>query len=48
MNTNIKENILNKIEEFGSIIIHRHVNPDPDALGSQLGLKYILESFFDI
>lgn len=47
MNTNIKENILNKIEEFGSIIIHRHVNPDPDALGSQLGLKYILESFFD-
>jgi phosphoesterase RecJ-like protein len=47
MNTDIKENILNKIEEFDSIIIHRHINPDPDALGSQLGLKYILETLFE-
>ncbi len=31
--------ILNKIEAYSKIIIHRHTNPDLDALGSQLGLK---------
>lgn len=34
--------ILKKIEQNHTIILHRHVNPDPDALGSQLGLKAIL------
>ena len=38
--------ILNKIKEYETIIIHRHVRPDPDAYGSQLGLKYILEEAF--
>ncbi len=32
------------IEEYDSIIILRHQNPDPDALGSQLGLKSLLEA----
>lgn len=35
--------IKNKIEEYKTIIIHRHTNPDGDALGSQLGLKRTLE-----
>lgn len=30
---------LNKIKEYGTIIIHRHGRPDGDALGSQIGLK---------
>lgn len=29
------EQILGAIKEFDTIIIHRHVRPDPDALGSQ-------------
>lgn len=35
--------IKNKIEEYKTIIIHRHTNPDGDAMGSQLGLKRTLE-----
>lgn len=39
---NVFEEIKTKIEEYETIIIHRHVRPDPDALGSQTGLqKYI-------
>ncbi|MBG9982054.1 bifunctional oligoribonuclease/PAP phosphatase NrnA [Aerococcaceae bacterium DSM 111020] len=34
------------IENYDTIIIHRHVRPDPDAVGSQLGLKVLLESAF--
>lgn len=34
------------IKEYDRIIIHRHVRPDPDAIGSQLGLKtMILEQY---
>ncbi len=36
------EHILKEIKAFDTIIIHRHKNPDGDALGSQLGLKHIL------
>lgn len=40
--------ILEKIKEYPKIIIHRHMKPDPDALGSQIGLKeVILENFPD-
>lgn len=35
--------IIDTIKQYETIIIHRHVRPDPDAYGSQLGLKYILE-----
>lgn len=36
------EQVLSKIGEYGTIIIHRHSSPDGDALGSQIGLKHIL------
>ena len=36
------EQIRDRIESFDTIIIHRHKNPDGDALGSQIGLKHIL------
>ncbi|WP_461214342.1 DHH family phosphoesterase [Lacticaseibacillus sp. GG6-2] len=32
------DEIIAKIQAYDTIIIHRHVNPDPDALGSQGGL----------
>ncbi len=35
--------ILDLIEKYDKIIIHRHTNPDGDALGSQIGLKHILK-----
>lgn len=35
--------IIDTIEQYSKIIIHRHVRPDPDAYGSQLGLKFLLE-----
>ncbi|WP_425353673.1 DHH family phosphoesterase [Staphylococcus coagulans] len=38
------EEIQNKIQTFDTIIIHRHVRPDPDAMGSQMGLKYYLKA----
>ena len=31
--------LFNKISEYETIIIHRHVRPDGDAIGSQIGLK---------
>jgi len=31
------------IEQNDTIIIHRHTNPDGDALGSQIGLKHVIE-----
>lgn len=33
----------NVLEKFDTIIIHRHSRPDGDALGSQFGLKRIIE-----
>ena len=33
------EQLLQEIRSFDRIIIHRHSNPDGDALGSQIGLK---------
>ena len=38
--------IMDEIERAKTIIIHRHVRPDPDAYGSQLGLKYYLQAKF--
>jgi phosphoesterase RecJ-like protein len=42
----MKEQILDKIQQYDRIIIHRHVRPDPDALGSQGGLANILKASF--
>lgn len=36
------ETVLAQIKAYDRIIIHRHTNPDGDALGSQIGLKHIL------
>ena len=36
------EQVLQAIREYDRIIIHRHTNPDGDALGSQIGLKHII------
>ncbi|WP_454923304.1 DHH family phosphoesterase, partial [Abiotrophia defectiva] len=38
--------LLQLIQAAQTIIIHRHVRPDPDAIGSQLGLKSLIESTF--
>lgn len=39
---NIYKQIYKKIKKADTIIIARHVGPDPDALGSSLGLKQII------
>lgn len=38
--------ILNILKKYDTIIISRHNKPDLDALGSQLGLKYIIKENF--
>ena len=42
----ITQQIVNKIEEFETIIIHRHVIPDGDAYGSSFGLYEIIKTTF--
>ncbi|MBB5172734.1 DHH family phosphoesterase [Texcoconibacillus texcoconensis] len=39
----MKQEIKNMIEQYNKIIIHRHENPDPDAIGSQAGLKALIQ-----
>ncbi len=38
--------ILALLEKYDRIIIHRHKNPDGDALGSQIGLYYIIKDSY--
>lgn len=40
------ENIIKLIEKYDRIIIHRHKNPDGDALGSQIGLYHIISDSY--
>ncbi len=42
----LMNDIMKEIESTDKVIIHRHVRPDPDAYGSQLGLKYYLKLKF--
>ncbi|MEH7331478.1 bifunctional oligoribonuclease/PAP phosphatase NrnA [Neobacillus drentensis] len=42
----MKEKILETIEQYETIIVHRHVRPDPDAYGSQGGLVAILQASY--
>ncbi len=42
----IIKSIVNSIKEFDTIIIHRHQRPDPDAIGSQMGLANIIKESF--
>ena len=38
--------ILQLIKDYSTVIIHRHTNPDGDAMGSQIGLKEIIKENF--
>lgn len=40
---NIQQQILEKINSYEKIAIHRHISPDPDALGSTIGFKKLIE-----
>lgn len=42
----IYQDILQAIKHYDKIIIHRHMRPDPDALGSQVGLQKLLQHNF--
>ena len=42
----IKKQILTEIKKWETIIIHRHERPDPDALGSQVGLAELIKTSF--
>lgn len=39
----VKQNLLDTIEKHDTIIIVRHVRPDPDAFGSQKGLAELIQ-----
>ncbi|ALX48354.1 DHH family phosphoesterase [Lentibacillus amyloliquefaciens] len=41
-----KQAIIQAIKTYETIIIHRHVRPDPDAYGSQAGLKEMIAASF--
>lgn len=34
--------IFNRIKKYNTIVIARHIGPDPDALGAQIGLKELI------
>lgn len=40
----MKEQILDQIERYQTIIIHRHIRPDPDAIGSQGALAEMIQA----
>ncbi|GKS81856.1 phosphoesterase [Ligilactobacillus pabuli] len=42
----IQEQIVDQIEKYQTIIIHRHQRPDPDAIGSQCGLATIIRESY--
>jgi len=42
---NLLENILSKIKENDNFVITTHVNPDGDAIGSELALARLISSF---
>lgn len=46
MNNRIKKQIYKLIKKYPRIVIARHVGADPDALGSSIGLKHIIEATF--
>ncbi len=41
-----QEKILAQIKKYNRIVIHRHQRPDPDAIGSQVGLAKICKHPF--
>ena len=46
MTGGIYKKIYNEIKKYDTIVLARHIGPDPDALGSTLGLKEIIKATF--
>lgn len=46
MKEKLMKEIINKIEEFETIAIFRHVFPDPDSYSSQTALKSIINNTY--
>ena len=46
MNEEVKQQILEKIESYETIIVSRHIRPDGDAIGSTKGLVKILRDTY--
>ena len=46
MKNNIYKQIYNIIKKYDNIVITRHIGPDPDALGSTIGLREIIKETF--
>ncbi|MBR1376864.1 MAG: bifunctional oligoribonuclease/PAP phosphatase NrnA [Bacilli bacterium] len=46
MISSVYKRIYKEIKKYDTIVIARHVGPDPDALGSQFGLKEIILNTF--
>lgn len=46
MRNSVYKKVYKKIKENSKIIIARHIGPDPDALGSTIGLKEIIKATF--
>ena len=44
---NIFKKIYKKIKKYNTIVIARHIGPDPDAFGSQMSLKRSIKSITD-
>lgn len=42
----MKAKIIETVESYNKIIIHRHARPDPDALGSQSGLAHLIKNHY--
>ena len=42
----MKRQIIDTIKQYETIILHRHVRPDPDAYGSQIGLAELIRTNF--
>ena len=42
----LNKQVLKKIKKYDNIVLARHVGPDPDALGSTLGMKELIETNF--
>jgi phosphoesterase RecJ-like protein len=40
------ENIIDAVRNHETVIIHRHTNPDGDALGCQIGLAHMIRDTF--
>ena len=47
MFNNLDKQIIKKIKEYKTIVIARHIGPDPDAIASQIALRDIIRLNFE-